>query len=243
MNSNYNNLLEFGGTGDLIATAICDFSFNGIDYKTGDMVLSLTGAGIHFNYGATTSNIKSNRNQVYYNEYYLDSFVVDTAPLNFQMQRLFVSMFNQAIEITEHEQPMSMGGTILLLNNIDSESHINIPGITEFTLVNHNGVSIINSKEFVDGTTYDVYYTRIVEGSLLELDNKDSELPYLKIQIKFNGNQNKNTMSNYFIVDKAALRLTPVFNLKDNAVSHVQIMFKVIDGVEKPKLSVITNGN
>ena len=89
--NNY-NLMEFGGSGNIIATAICDFTCNGYNYKKGDIVLSLPDVSIHFNYGTKTSNANSSRNQVYYSEYYLDNFIVDIAPFSLATQKLFANL-------------------------------------------------------------------------------------------------------------------------------------------------------
>ena len=242
MNSYNFNLLEFGGTGNLIATAICDFENSGIAFKEGDTVLDLEGVGIHFNYGAHTSDLKSSRNQIYYNEYYLDSFVIDMAPFNLQTQRLFANMTEEELVVVEHEVPVAMMKQLLLINTPEENQPITIPGIEQFELVVNNGVAVIRSNEFEDTKKYDVYYGRKLRCNTLELDNENVNIPYLKVQIQFVGNNDKQTITNYFSVEKTSLRFTPVFNLKNNAVSHIQLMFKVVEGDIKPKLSVMIYG-
>jgi hypothetical protein len=242
-NYNYNfNLLEFGGTGNLIATAICDFENSGTVFKKGDTVLDLEGVGIHFNYGSHTSDLKSSRNQIYYNEYYLDSFIVDMAPFNLQAQKLFANMTEEELIIVSHENPISMMGQVLLVNIPEEDQPIVISGIEQFELVINNGVAIIRSDEFEDGKNYHVYYRRKIKCNTIELDNENADIPYLQVQIQFTGNSDKQTIVNYFSIEKVSLRFTPVFNLKDNAVSHLQLMFKVIEGDTKPKLSVSLDG-
>lgn len=240
---NYNlNLLEFGGTGDLIATAICDFNLGNELIKEGQVVLNLEGVGVRFHYSAINSNIKSNRNQIYYNEHYLDSFSIDIAPFNLQTQKLFSKITSSTFTITEYESAIAMAGSILLTKMPSDLNTIYIPGISEFTTEIIHEIAVIKSPEFIEQQIYKIYYTRELSGNTLELDNIDMDIPYLKVQILFKGNSDKETTINYFVVEKAALRLTPVFNLVDNAVSYIQLFFKVIDGEQKPKMSVMING-
>lgn len=241
-NYNYNfNLLEFGGTGNLIATAICDFENSGIAYKKGDAVLNLEGVEVRFNYGSNVSDLKGKRNQLHYNEYYLDSFVVDMAPFNLQAQKLFANLTETELVIVEHENSLAMMGQLLLINVPLEEHPVVVSGIEHFELVVNNGVAIIKSDEFENGKNYNIYYRRKIKCNTIELDNEDANVPYLKVQIQFTGHSDKNTVVNYFSIEKAALRFTPVFNLKDNAVSYLQLMFKVLEGEDKPKLSMMIN--
>lgn len=241
MNSS-SNLIEFGGSGDLIATAICDFNLGDELIKEGQVVLNLEGVGVHFHYSTINSNIKSNRNQIYYNEHYLDSFSIDIAPFNLQTQKLFSKITSSTFTITEYESAIAMAGSILLAKMPSDLNTIYIPGISEFTTEIIHGIAVIKSSEFVEQQTYKIYYTRELSGNTLELDNIDMDIPYLKVQILFKGNNDKEGTINYFVIEKAALRLTPVFNLVDNAVSYIQLFFKVIDGEQKPKMSVMING-
>lgn len=233
------NLMEFGGTGHLILTAICDFDYNGISYKTGDIVLDLKDSYINFNYGSVVTDIKSSRNQVYYNEYYLDNFVIDVAPLNLQTQQLFSKMSNNKLTIVEKESATAMMGQLLLIQEPDSDGIISIEGISNYELIINNGVPVIRSAEFQNGQNYDVFYKKTLQCNTLELDNSECDLPYLKAQILFKGNNDKTTSINYFVIEKTALRLTPMFNLRNNSVSHIKLMFKVIDSEHKPTLSVM----
>lgn len=242
MNSNHNNLLEFGGTGDLIASAICDFDLNGLTIMSGNVVFNLENIGVRFHYGLKNSNIKSSRTQIDYNEYYLDSFSIDMAPFNLQAQKLFSKMTESTFTITEHEVVLSMSNTLLLNNNPEDLESIYIPNVIEFTKEVVNGVVVLKSEQFINQKSYDVYYNRTLKGNVLELDNKDVDIPYLKVQILFKGNSDKKDMMNYFLVDKASLRLTPVFNLTNNSVSHIQLFFKVINSDQKPKMSVMIDG-
>ena len=241
MNSS-SNLIEFGGSGDLIATAICDFNLGDELIKEGQVVLNLEGVGVRFHYSVINSNIKSDRNQIYYNEHYLDSFSIDIAPFDLQTQKLFSKITSSTFTITEYESAIVMAGSILLAKMPSDLNTIYIPGISEFTTETMHGIAVIKSPEFVEQQTYKIYYTRELSGNTLELDNVDMDIPYLKVQILFKGNNNKESAVNYFVVEKAALRLTPVFNLIDNAVSYIQLFFKVIDGEQKPKMSVMING-
>lgn len=236
-----NNLLEFGGAGSLIATAICDFEDNGIFYKKGDIVLDLEDVFINFNYSTNTKQVTSKRRNAYYNEYYLSSLSIDVAPLNFQTQKLFANMTQNNINIMVHEKPEAMRGMLLLVGQVANSDNIYIPGINNFDVKTNNNISIITSLEFKDSEKYDVYYEETVNCNSIDLDNADSNLPYLKLQILFKGNEDKLTAKSIIIVDKAYLRLTPLFNLHKNSVSRVKLLFIVIDSENNPTLNVINN--
>lgn len=234
---NMYNLLEFGGKGSLIATAITDFTVNKKDYKKNEIVFVLNDVNINFHYGEKVNNIKDSRNRVYYSEYYLDSFMVDAVPFDLQIFNLFSNGVNIREEsILICDSCTATSGIIIPKEEVDINGFIKIDSIDNFLINSNNGVSIISSSEFVDGKTYKIqYYTKKNIFSFV-LDNEDLNIPYLKIQINFKGNESKNTSSNYFIIDKTSIRMTPIFNLVDNSVSSVRLLFKVIESDVKPEL-------
>lgn len=239
---NYNfNLLEFGGTGDLIATAICDFTSGDTSYKKDDIVLYLRDTNIQFNYSTHSSDIRARRNQIYYNDCFLDSFIIDVTPFNLQTQKLFSNLTSKTLSVIEYEHSLAMGKQILLIGEPESKESIRIPGIDSFEMISSNGITILKSELFENNKAYDIFYNKKIDCNVLELDNYDCEIPYLKVQIKFQGNLDKENSTNFFLIDKAALRITPILNLKNNSVSYVKLMFKVIESESKPKLSVINS--
>jgi hypothetical protein len=234
--------MEFGSAGNLIATAICDFECNGQKYKAGDIVLNLNDVSMHFNYGTTTSDAKSSRTQLYYNEYYLDNFIIEMAPFNLQTQKLFANLTSDKITVIETEQSMAMMGRLLLSKTLKNDGYIKIENIENFDIDTQNDITIISSVDFQDNKYYNIVYETEMDCNTIELDNAALEIPYLKVQINFKGNIDKLPMSNYFFIDKAAVRLTPLFSLQGNTVSHIKLLFKVIYGDSKPKMSVVANG-
>jgi hypothetical protein len=194
--------MEFGSAGNLIATAICDFECNGQKYKAGDIVLNLNDVNMHFNYGATTSDAKSSRTQLYYNEYYLDNFIIEMAPFNLQTQKLFANLTSDKITVIETEQSMAMMGRLLLSKTLKNDGYIKIENIENFDIDTQNDITIISSVDFQDNKYYNIVYETEMDCNTIELDNAALEIPYLKVQINFKGNIDKLPMSNYFFIDK-----------------------------------------
>jgi hypothetical protein len=231
------NLLEFGGTGQVIATAICDFSINDkYNYKTGDIVFDFDDIYIKFYYNHKTSQGRDQRTQVFYEEFYLDSLSIDVVPFDDNF-KLFCDPLTNTVEIYEVETGIAMNNRLFLHYEALPES-IRIPGIQEFTVSNSNGFTIIESAMFIDQNNYKVYYQRQLSSNNIILDNSDVNIPYLKLQIKFKGNNDKQESCNYITIPKSAIRFTPIFNLQNNNVSHVRLAMKVI-GNDKVVLSVI----
>lgn len=233
-----NNLLEFGGKGQIIATALCDFSINDYEYKTGDIVFDFNDVNVSFLYGHTTSQGNNSRTQLFYEEFYLDSLSVDVVPLDKNF-RIFCDNKLEKISVYEKESLVSVGKHIFL-KQLAKEDSVRIKEVENFEIQNTSEFTIIRSEEFVDDTIYDVYYSKEIISKSIVLDNQEIDIPYLKLQVKFMGNDNKETSENYIIVPKAAMRFTPVFNLQNNSVSHVRLSAKIIEDKEsKPILSVI----
>lgn len=232
------NLLEFGGSADLIATAICDFENNGTLYKKGEVILNLFNTPISFQYNTKNVSQTARRNEIYYHEYFLDSCVINTTPFNKQIQDLF-SKNSQELIITKTEEGMAMGGMIFLLDEAVEDSFIKVDGVSDINLSKINEASIITSDDFIDETYYNIQYQCKKNVSCMDLDNKDLNIPYLRLQIHFKGNADKETEDSYFIIDKVSMSLTPVFSLVGNKVSHVYLMFKVIDSMNKPILAMV----
>lgn len=233
-----NNLLEFGGRGQVIATALCDFSIDNYEYKTGDIVFDFNDVNVSFLYGHTTSQSNNSRTQLFYEEFYLDSLSVDVVPLDRNF-KIFCDSKLEKISVYEKESLVSVGKHIFL-KQLAKEDSVRINGIKNFDIQNTNEFTIVHSEEFIDDTIYDVYYSKEVISKSIVLDNKEVDIPYLRLQVKFTGNDNKETNENYIIVPKVAMRFTPVFNLQNNSVSHIRLSAKVIEDKEsKPILSVI----
>ena len=233
-----NNLLEFGGVGQIIATALCDFDINDVHYKKDDVVLFFNDVPINFFYRNLDSLSKSLKSQVSYNEYFLDSVSINEVPLN----NNFDFLLNKETEkvVKEVEESLVMNNALLLkyLPIIDS---IRIKGVSNYNVSIVNDVAVISSPEFINSTYYVVEYDKTINCSTCVLDSSENTLPYLKLQIKFRGNVDKNTNEGYVFIPKAAVVLNPIFSLNNN-VSSMKVFFRVIDDKIKPTLSVVRNG-
>ena len=234
---NNSSLLEFGGSGQLIATAICDFNAGNKTYFKDDIVFYFENANINFSYGHITSHPKNDRSQIYYDQFFLDSFVADILPIDYNFDILNESGYKERF-VYEVESCLAVDKTIILKDKGISNT-IRVEGVNDFEIKNVNDIIVISSDSFVDGCYYNVNYRKNILSNSLVLDNKDLDIPYLRVQIKFEGNKDKETSTNYICIPKTSLHLTPVFNLQDNSVSHIRLMFKVLEGDEKPEILVV----
>lgn len=232
------NLLEFGSSGQLIATAICDFTINDHSYKAGETVLFLDDAFIRLNYSNNTSNARDSRPLLSYDECYLNSINVNFAPFNINTQNIFSTYYKNETVINEIENHVAKDKFVILFHELNT-NQITIDGITNFTIIQNEGSTLLYSEDFIDDVRYTVNYQRKVECYSIDLDNKDVNIPYLKLQIKFTGNIDKSTGETYIVVDKASLQTTPVMNFQGKSVAYMNIIFRVINGPSKPRLMVI----
>jgi len=233
---NSNNLLEFGGLGQVFITAICDFTIHDKKFKKGDVVFYFDSVNINFTYGHTTSSSVSKREQIYYSEFFLNSFSIDTAPFNFNFDILTDN--STELNVYEVEQSLSMDNRIIL-KGLPLPDTVRIKNIENFNVEIINDIAIIYSEEFEHMKKYDVVYQKKIDAKNMLLDNATVDIPYLKAQIKFEGNKEKIGNVNYITVPKTALHITPVFNLINDEVSHIRLLFRVLDGESTPMLSVV----
>lgn len=233
-----NNLLEFGGSGQLIATAICDFSVQDTYFfKKDDIVFDFDSIHINFNYNYVTGEAKSDKTNLFYEKFYIDSLSLDVVPFDNNF-KLFCNNDLDYLTICEVENCVAVNNNLFLKNAAIDDS-IKIDGIYNFNAINVGDFTLITSEDLVDNNVYKVYYNRQIKVKSIFLDNEEIDIPYLKLQIKFRGNNDKEEVTSYIIIPKASIRLTPVFNLQNNSVSHIRINAKVINDEEKPVLSVV----
>lgn len=131
---------------------------------------------------------------------------------------------------------------LVVLQKVPESDTVHIDGIEQFEIISEDPC-IIRSEEFTNAHSYNVYYKYRVSGYKLNLDNEELDLPYLAAQIIFEGNNDKASNVNYVNIPRCALKTTPAMSLQNNSVSHLTMIFKVIDGEDKPTLSVINCGN
>ena len=235
-----NGLLEFGSYGTILATAICDFKIGSHEYKENDLVFKLTDVPIQLNYDSNSSNAKARRNEIYYNDCYLDNLVINASPFALGTNYIFDNLFNEEIEILEVEETIPQDGFIVPIYT-PVEDTIRISGINNFEIRNADPC-ILYSEEFVNGQKITLQYKRRVKTLNISLDNSVFDIPYLKLQINFVGNYNKKDMNSYLLVNKTSMQMTPVMNLSQGGVSTINLYFKVINGDEVPRMAVECNG-
>lgn len=235
-----NGLLEFGSYGTIIATAICDFQIGNHSYTKDDIVFQLTDVPIQLNYANHSADLKARRNEIYYNDSFLDSIAVTASPFKLGSNYIFDSLFNSEVEVVEIEETIPQDGLILPLH-APVEDSIKIESVNNFEIIN-NDPCIIRSTEFINNQKINIQYKRTINSLNVELDSSEFDIPYLKLQIKFIGNYDKKSMNSYLIIDKSSMRLTPVMNLTQNGVSNINLYFKVINSNKKPSLAVEKDG-
>jgi hypothetical protein len=60
----------------------------------------------------------------------------------------------------------------------------------------------------------------------------------MRVQLELLGNQDKETMNSYIIIDKASLHCSPWLNFNNSDVTHCSLHFNVIDDIKKPRLVI-----
>ena len=237
-----NNLLEFGGVADITVLSICDFKHNGINYKKDDVLFNLQQIPISFQYKSLSSEQTAKRTQIYYHEYSLDTSTINVIPFDSNIQRLFSKAAINELKLTTVEQVMAMRNLLIPINDFLVDEYIKIDGVENFEIRSLGGTNVIYSEELQDSNYYTIQYQYKKPVKSFELDSGDVDIPYVKLQIRFVGNEDKKNNESYFIIDKASIHLTPVLNLSGKAVSYIYLMFKIIDGANKPMLAVVDNG-
>ena len=236
-----NNLLELGGSVDLIATAICDFSTPVKDYKQGDIVLDLKDIYFQSQYVNNQKQARDGAIQLKYSEYMLNSLLFSAVPLNRQIYELFATVRSNTISVVKKEVVTCLQqGTLLPLCNEGApiQETIRISNVKHFNTNVERGILFLNSDEFVLGQKYELSYEYAKEGMTLELGNKDLDIPYLKLQISLKGNTDKQDSSGYLFVEKAHIMFTPILNFVKDGVSYCTLSMTVIDSEYKPYMVI-----
>lgn len=236
-----NNLLELGGSVDLIATAICDFDTPTKHYKKGEIVLNLNNVYLQSIYRNKQGNINVVQPQLKYSEYFLDTLNFQMVPLNNQIYSLFSKVDTEVHEFTIQEDVMCMqNGLLIPLCSKGSpiEDSIIIENVDTFTVVSKNNVSILNSSDFKIGEKYKVSYKYEKDGNYFELGSSDLNIPYLSLQISFRGNEDKGTVNGFLLIEKAHIMFTPILNFVKNGVTYCSLVMTVIDSNYKPRLVI-----
>lgn len=235
-----NNLLELGGSVDLIATAICDFDTPTKHYNAGDIVLNLPDIQAQAILATKNSQAKDNAVVLDYGYVQFTSIQCMMVPLTKQIFGL-LGIEEIDFSVTKEETLLHLAGSKVLLptNFITDESSIHIEGINEFHLQNvGDSLSSIISEEFQNDCTYNVQYEVIEKRHKVPLDSYAADIPYLKLQLNVHGNGDKKTISSYLTVEKARMHYLPVLQFTPNGISHCVLRFTIIDDENKPSLVI-----
>lgn len=235
-----NNLLELGGSVDLIATAICDFDTPTKHYNRGDIVLNLTDIQAQAILATKNSQAKNDAVVLEFGFVQFNSIQCACVPLEQQIFSLLgIEEIRQSIII--QERLLHLAGTKVLLptHYISNENSIRIQGIEHFQLNNVNDtLSSIVSEEFENDRIYDVQYEVSEIRHKIPLDSFEADIPYLKLQLSIHGNGDKKTVDGYLVIEKARMHYLPVLQFASNGVSHCVLRFTIIDDENKPSLVI-----
>ena len=238
MESFSKNLLEFGSSVDLLATAICDFSTPLRNYKKGEVVLDLKNVIARI-YTRQNEKISKNAvNQLGYSDLTLTSLQFFNVPLESQIYNLLGEEEEEHLILYSEEAYCLNNHQILLKNFVEDPTTIMVKDVENFTVNNVGEVTFLTSNDFQDGGYYYVqYYKKYKKPSIL-LDSRLSDIPYLSLQLAFTGNSNKESKDYYLLVEKAHMKYTPVFGFENIGISNCSLEFNVIDSNKKPKIII-----
>ena len=225
-----NNLLEFSGSVDLIATAICDFDTPTRHFKKDDVVLDLKNVNAQMTLANKSAKAISEKVDLDYAALHLCSMQVSLVPLNQQLCDLLGAKVEQ-FRIVYTEKVVCGMSEMLLLNDfvVDVDS-IRVRDVNDFSVVSNDELKVtsLKSTNFVEGEYYDVQYSKNIVGSPIALDTFDADIPYLSIQLSVIGNIDKITDSCYILIDKASVHFTPVLYFTPHSVTHCTLLFNII---------------
>ena len=240
MNDNNNNLLELGGSVDLIATAICDFDTPTRQYKKGDVVLSYKSVYMMPHFNTKTVSINNRKNQISYNNYILDYLRFDYIPLEKDIYYLFSTDIKpRKVNILQEEKVICYNNTLFLTKvAVDNKVQIKDFDGKTYEVFTKNDITYIVSESFEEGKQYIVWYNIDYEGYNFTLDSCDANIPYLQLQIACHGNNDKKDSTNYILIDKASLHYRPNLVFKDDSVSYCDLIFVIVDSDILPTMVI-----
>ena len=234
-----NNLLELGGSADLIAVAICDFQTPTRSFVKGEKVLSFS--DIYFNFGYTTheNTSISKVTELAYNDYYLSRLNSNFVPLTDQIFALMSSDVKSNATVYENEILQAFAQSVILLYK-PIEDTIVVSGVPSFEIIESNGIYILKSEYFENGKTYDVIYQREIECNVVSIESLDANIPYLELQLTIHGNINKENSTQYLRIPKAKLSFSPIIGAgSKDQISSCNISFTVIDALKSKPVALL----
>lgn len=238
--NNLNNLLELGGSVDLIATAICDFNTPTKSYKEGDIVLNLTGLDIQLITSDRSHRAASKKVDLEHATLNISSLHANYVPMEKQLYDLLGNAYQDFDVVKSEVVPCVIDGLLMLTEYVDNKDSIRIFGIENYTIEvdSDKQITTIYSEDIFSESFYNVQYSKTITKSSITLDSFDVDIPYLKIQLKINGNIDKKTSESYLFVEKVCLHFIPVLQFTSNGVTHCTLRFNVIDSENKPQLVI-----
>ena len=165
MNDNNNNLLELGGSVDLIATAICDFDTPTKHYKKGDIVLNLEGLDIQVITNDKSSRSISKKIDLDYSTLSVVSLQSSYVPMEKQIYNL-LGVEEQFFNVVKQEYlPCVTEGVIMMTDYVEDPSTIRIPSLNKYSVENREEiqVTLIHSDEIKINKFYNVQYNFLIK--------------------------------------------------------------------------------
>lgn len=235
-----NNLLELGGSVDLIATAICDFETPIKKFKKGDVVLDIKNVHSQLITSSPVAQGKTNTLSLEHAILTLNSIQFPVIPLEQQIYGLLGE--KQIVEKLVLTQEIEALGAMVILNEyVEDTNSIRINGLETFEVQNNKELqtTIIVSDKFTVGQKYAVQYEKQIKVNPILLDSQEGNIPYLKLQLKINGNKDKQTWSSYVLVEKASMRFNPSLIFTESGVTYCSLFFNVIHDKLSPKPRIL----
>lgn len=232
------NLLELGGSVDLIATAICDFDTPTKRYKKNQVVLDIKDIDVVLSTAERTSRARSEKTILANVSLSITGLSFPLVPLEKQIYEL-LGFEKTLFAIIKHDYlSCEIDGILLPLDYIENGDSLKIENVENFTIDNDeiSKTTIIKSNGLVKGQIYEVQYVIYEERQQINFDSYDSNIPYLSLQIKIKGNIDKVGSDSYLFVEKAKLHYDPVMRFTNQGVTYCTLYFDVIDSENKPSL-------
>lgn len=240
MNDNNNNLLELGGSVDLIATAICDFDTPTKHYKKGDIVLNLEGLDVQVVTSDRSHRSSSKKLDLDYSTLTITSLQSSYVPMEKQLYELLGAEEKEITVVKQECVPCVTEGAIMLNNYVENTSTIRVKDLVHYDIRNREDIQVtfIYSEEIHMNKSYSVQYDHVIKKSSITLDSFEADIPYLSLQLHIKGNVDKYVADGYIFVEKTRLHFIPILQFTSTGVTHCTLRFNVIDSEVKPQLVI-----
>jgi hypothetical protein len=240
MNDNAYNLLELGGSANVIVSSICDFETETNSFSKDEVILVLENVNVKLNMTEKNSQAYSKKLNMDYGALHLQSLSIESVPFTKQIYNLLGVEQQEESIIQLEEVNCLKSGMLLLKEYVINTDTIKVLGVKEFDVFSNEDTqtTIIYSDEFIETNIYTVQYFVKSERFVIGLDTFNQSWPYMRIQLELLGNQDKDTVNTYIVVDKVSLHCTPWLNFNNSGVTHCFLYFNVIDCLKQPRLVI-----